>query len=461
MTEDESNSRWEPHDSSPFSESQPEPAQQPPPPAPDGGYGWVVTACVAIVNGHSWGINAAYSVFLAHYLANETFSGATHLEYAFVGSLSIGCTLLISPLATISVREFGTRPTMLFGALLQSVSLIGASLSTKMWHLFLSQGALFGIGMGLLFLPSYGIIAQWFTKRRALANGFAIAGAGIGGLIYSLGSGAMIRNLGLDWAFRILSIITFVINAACTLLIRTRYEATGSRQLAFDSSLLKRVEYLLILAFGSFSMLGYFVLIFTLANYANEIGLDASQAAVIPALLMLGQALGRPVIGYFSDTIGPINMATSMTLLIGVFALTIWVNAKAYGVLVFFALIEGTVAGAFWVTVAPVMVEVIGLENLPSGLTLLWLALVLPSTFSEPIALEIVVRTGNYIGAQLFTGLVFIAAAICMGLLRGWKIGQAKGNAEASADSTQRVRYEKQHGYPRAFIHDCFKWQNV
>ncbi|KAH6974788.1 major facilitator superfamily domain-containing protein [Ilyonectria destructans] len=417
MTEGESNSRWEPHDSSPFSESQPEPVQQPPPPAPDGGYGWVVTACVAIVNGHSWGINAAYSVFLAHYLANETFSGATNLEYAFVGSLSIGCTLLISPLATISVREFGTRPTMLFGALLQSVSLIGASLSTKMWHLFLSQGALFGIGMGLLFLPSYGIIAQ--------------------------------------------CIITFVINAACTLLIRTRYEATGSRQLAFDSSLLKRVEYLLILAFGSFSMLGYFVLIFTLANYANEIGLDAPQAAVIPALLMLGQALGRPVIGYFSDTIGPINMATSMTLLIGVFALTIWVNAKTYGVLVFFALIEGTVAGAFWVTVAPAMVEVIGLENLPSGLTLLWLALVLPSTFSEPIALEIVVRTGNYIGAQLFTGLVFIAAAICMGLLRGWKIGQAKGNAEASADSTQRVRYEKQHGYPRAFIYDCFKWQNV
>ncbi|KAH7142672.1 major facilitator superfamily domain-containing protein [Dactylonectria estremocensis] len=460
MAEDKSNSRWELHDSSPFYESQPEPVQQPLPPAPDGCYGWVVTACVAIVNGHSWGINAAYSVFLAHYLANETFSGATHLEYAFVGSLSIGCTFLISPLATICVREFGTRPTMLFGALLQSVSLICASLSTKMWHLFLSQGALFGIGMGLLFLPSYGIIAQWFTKRRALANGVAIAGAGIGGLIYSLGSGAMIRKLGLDWAFRILSIITFVINAACILLIRARYEAIGSRQLAFDTSLLKRVEYLLILAFGSFSMLGYFVLIFTLANYANEIGLDASQAAVIPALLMLGQALGRPVIGYFSDTIGPINMATLMTLLIGVFSLTIWVNAKTYGVLIFFALIEGTVAGAFWVTVAPVMVEVIGLENLPSGLTLLWLTLVLPSTFSEPIALQTVVGTGNYIGAQLFTGLVFIAAAICMGLLRGWKIGQAKGNAEASADTTKRVRYEK-HGYTRAFIYDCFKWKNV
>lgn len=36
--------------------------------------------------------------------------------------------------------------------------------------------------MELLFLPSYGIVAQWFTTRRALDNGVAIAGAGLGGL---------------------------------------------------------------------------------------------------------------------------------------------------------------------------------------------------------------------------------------------------------------------------------------
>ncbi|KAK4462398.1 major facilitator superfamily domain-containing protein [Cladorrhinum samala] len=460
MTQDErSRSRGQAHEPNPILENQAETVQQQqqqqlPSPPPDGGYGWAVTASVAIVNGHSWGINAAYSVFLSHYLANDVFSGATPLGYAFVGSLSIGCTFLISPLATIAVRVFGTRPTMLLGALLQSVSLVCASFATRMWHLFLSQGALFGIGMGLVFVPSYGIISQWFAARRALANGIAIAGAGIGGLVYSLGSGAMIRNLGLEWALRILSTVSFVVNISCILLIRTRYGATGSRQLALDPGLLKRVEYLLILAFGSFSMLGYFVLLFTLANYADEIGLDASQAAVIPALLMLGQAVGRPVIGHFSDKIGCINMAALLTLLTGVFSLTIWVNAKTYSVLILFALVGGTVAGVFWVTVAPVMAEVVGLENLPSGLTQLWLALVLPATFSEPIALEIVVQTGNYIGAQLFTGLVFIAAALCMALLRGWAIGRTtRRNAEAAS--------EKRRGGAGAFLHDCCKWQRV
>lgn len=70
-------------------------AQPKVPPPPNGGYGWVCTVCSAIINGHTWGLNSSYGVFLAHYLANNTFPGATALEYAFVGSLSISCAMLI------------------------------------------------------------------------------------------------------------------------------------------------------------------------------------------------------------------------------------------------------------------------------------------------------------------------------------------------------------------------------
>lgn len=409
-----------------------ESSQSPSPPDTtlDGGYGWVVTTSVAIINGHSWGISAAYSVFLAHYLSESIFPGATALMYAFVGSLSIGVTLLISPLVTIMARELGTKPTMLIGAILQSASLICASLSYKIWHLFLSQGLLFGIGMGLLFLPSYGIISQWFTKRYALANGIAIAGAGLGGFTYSLATRAIIRDLSLEWAYRILAIISVVTNITCTLLIKTPYGLAPARQLAFDTTLLKKAEYLLILGFGAFSMLGYFVLIFTLANYANVIGLDSSQASLIPALFMLGQAIGRPGIGWLSDEYGRLNMTFLMTFSTGVFSLVIWVNAKSFGVLILFAIIGGLSAGVFWVNVAPVLIEVMGIENLPSSLSILWLAMVIPSTFSEPIALEIYIGTGNYLGAQLFTGFMFIAASLCMLVLRGRHINQGERDVQ-------------------------------
>ncbi|OAL19169.1 hypothetical protein AYO20_11680 [Fonsecaea nubica] len=436
--------------------------EQPRTATPDGGYGWIVTLCVAVVNAHSWGVNAAYSVFLAYYLKNDTFPGVGPLEYALVGSLSIGTTLLLSPLVTMFVRAVGTRPTMVCGALLQSVSLICASISTAFWQLLLSQGAFFGVGMGLLFLPSYGIVSQWFTKRRALANGAAIAGAGLGGLTYSLSASAMIGSRGLSWTLRNFSIITFVVNTTAILLIKTRYESIGSRQLAFDFTLLKRMEYIALLVFGSLSMLGYFVLVFTLANYANEIGLDDSQAAVIPALFMLGQALGRPLIGHFADSFGRFNLATLMTLLTGVFALSIWINAKTYGLLIFFALVQGTVGGVFWVLAAPVMAEIIGIENLPSGLSIFWVVLAIPSIASAPIVLQIVAKSGSYVCAQIFTGVVFVVAGLCMGLLRRWQISQnAKQRSERTLDRTDAVAEEAQRGHPKRFVRACFRTQII
>jgi MFS family permease len=116
-------------------------------------------------------------------------------------------------------------------------------------------------------------------------------------------------------------------------------------------------------------------------------------------------------------------MAAMMTFASGVFALAIWVPSNSYGVLVFYALIGGAVIGTYWATIAPVAAEIIGLRDLPSALSLSWIVLVLPTTFSEPIALEIVQRTpAGYLGAQLFAGLMYIAAALCLVPVRAWKI---------------------------------------
>ncbi|KAK5992519.1 putative transporter MCH2 [Cladobotryum mycophilum] len=443
-----------------------------PEPPPNGGYGWVCTACIAIINGHTWGLNSSYGVFLAHYLDQNTFPGATTLQYAFVGSLSISCAMMVSPLATIGVRELGTKPTMFIGIFLETASLICASFASQIWHLFLTQGVLFGFGMGFLFTPSVGIVPQWFTTRRSLANGISACGSGLGGVIYSFAAGAMIQNLGLGWAFRILGIIAFVVNTVCTLLLRDRNKIIGSSQLAFDTSLLKRAEYVLLVIFGWFSILGYIVLIFSLANYAREIGLRPSQAALVSAFFNLGQGLGRPLIGHFSDRTGRINMAVCTTFMAAVFSLAIWINAKSYGVLIFFALIAGTVGGTFWTVIAPVTAEVVGLKNVPSALNIMWIMIVLPSIFSEPIALQIVAGTGSYLGTQIWTGVMFIAAAAVLTMVRGWKIAELDEIAKARHEAPEHIdpykienseevsMRSKQVGRKRMFL-DCWKKAKV
>jgi len=115
------------------------PAPGPEPP-PNGGYGWVCTICCGTINAHTWGLNSSYGVFLAHYLATDTFPGASSLEYAFVGSLSISCAMLVSPFATMTTRLYGTRATLFIGIVFETASLLGASWAREIWQLFLSQG---------------------------------------------------------------------------------------------------------------------------------------------------------------------------------------------------------------------------------------------------------------------------------------------------------------------------------
>lgn len=213
------------------------------------------------------------------------------------------------------------------------------------------------------FVASVGIVPQWFSKRRSFANSIAASGSGIGGLAYSLASQAMIQSIGLGWAFRVLAILAFAVNALCAIVIRDRNRAIGSVQLAFDVSLFRRKEFILLQLWGFFSMLGYIVLLFSLPNYARSIGLSAKQGSVIGALLNLGQGkavlcsfgnmgytdcgpgAGRPLVGYFSDTFGRINMAGTGSFFAGLCCLVIWTFAKDFGVLIFFALIVRQIPG--------------------------------------------------------------------------------------------------------------------
>ncbi|CZT05034.1 related to protein MCH2 (monocarboxylate permease homolog) [Rhynchosporium agropyri] len=408
---------------------------------PDGGYGWLVVACVCLINAHTWGINSSYGVFLAYYLDYDTFPGASALEYAFVGGLSISMALIIAPLATVCVGRFGTRFTLGIGIVLETAGLLGASWAYEIWHLFLSQGLAYGFGMGFLFVASVGLIPQWFSTQRSFANSIAAAGSGMGGLIYSLATNAMIKSIGLGWAFRILAIVACAVNVICTLLIKDRNKQVGSVQMAFDVSLFKRVEFLLLLGWGFFSMLGYIVLLFSLPSYARSVGLTASQGSVIGALLNLGQGVGRPFVGYFSDSFGRINMACTCTFLAGFFCLVIWIFAKNYGVLIFFSVIVGTVAGTFWTTIGPVGAEVVGVKILPSALSIVWIVLVTPCTFAEPIGLELRQDSGDiYLHGQIFTGFMYIAAALCMWFLRAWKIQELSRVKETQAQRERDIR---------------------
>jgi nitrate/nitrite transporter NarK len=101
---------------------------------------------------------------------------------------------------------------------------------------------------------SVGIIPQWFHRRRSLANGIGTSGSGIFGMVYSLAANAMIQKMGLAWAFRVLGIVSFVVNFICAILLKDRNKHVSASLLAFDVRLFKRPEFWLFLGYGFFSV---------------------------------------------------------------------------------------------------------------------------------------------------------------------------------------------------------------
>jgi MFS family permease len=290
----------------------------------------------------------SYGVFLAYYLENRIYPSATSVDFAFIGSLNFTMSMLASPVVTVMAREYGIRVPMSIGILFQTAGFVAASFATKIWHLYLTQGMLVGLGLGFTWIPSIAILPQWFRRRRSLANGITSAGSGIGGLMFSLATRAAISHISLAWALRIIGILSGFMNILATIAVRSRNHVIQPKQHPFDVVLLRQYEVLLILAWAFASMLGYMTLLYSMSDFARSIGLDSSQAATVTAFLNLGAALGRPFIGVLSDKYGRIETAGYSTFLCAVLIFAIWVPATSYGLTSFFAIVTGAVFGVFW-----------------------------------------------------------------------------------------------------------------
>jgi predicted MFS family arabinose efflux permease len=308
--------------------------------------------------------------------------------------------MLIAPVVTVLTRKFGIHIIMLTGMVLQCVGFISASFAHRIWQLHISQGVLIGCGIGCLYIPALPILSQWFVKKRSLANGISAAGSGVGGAAFTWGTEAIIQRWNISWALRITGLVALVAQLIAITFIRDRNHAIKPSQLGFDTKLLRRYEVLLLLAWAFISMLGYVVLLFSLSDFALSIGLSRAQATDIIGLLNVGTAVGRPIIGILSDRWSRIDTAGALTLICGLSCFAFWIPATSYGLTVFFSILCGAILGVFWMvsvssldadvitymlivlvsqTIGPLCVEVAGIKNLQSLLSLSWASVIIPA----------------------------------------------------------------------------------
>lgn len=68
--------------------------------------------------------------------------------------------------------------------------------------------------------------AQYFNKKRGLANGIVYAGGGIGGTVISFAMDGLIHKLSPEWTFRIMGLVTLATGLPAAWLIKERAPIT-------------------------------------------------------------------------------------------------------------------------------------------------------------------------------------------------------------------------------------------
>ena len=73
--------------------------------------------------------------------------------------------------------RYGPRKVFPVGSALIGLGLIACSIANTDWQFFIYFGVVVGIGVSFLgSVPHNPILANWFSKKRGLVMGFALAG---------------------------------------------------------------------------------------------------------------------------------------------------------------------------------------------------------------------------------------------------------------------------------------------
>ncbi|KAF9356473.1 hypothetical protein BGX26_005206 [Mortierella sp. AD094] len=318
---------------------------------PEGGFGWLVVLASFIVYFWSFAPNVTFGVYQAHFLAENTFPGALATEISWVGSIGTASMYVLGPFVAPMTQLLGLRAVVAIGIVVSSLGLISASFATQLWHLYITQGLLFGCGVGLVLFSSLSVVSQYFEKRRGLANGIAVAGSGVGGLAMAPLTRLLIAKVGYRWCLRIIGMAVFTFLTAVFPFIRPRIK-TVKKGPIFDFSLFKIPGFIELVLTALVITFGYMIPIFLIPTYTSQV-------------LSEPPTTGANLLSMFSGINAAariVSVATNLATLTGFMAV--------YGIF-----------GGGFISIFPVVAaQVVGVERLSSALGVIYFGNVFDSS---------------------------------------------------------------------------------
>lgn len=120
----------------------------------------------------------AFGVFQSYY--QHKFPDQKPALIALIGCIQPFVLIFFGFLAG-PLWDAGHGRSLIFGGTcLTAFGYFMVSICDQYWQVMLAQGLLAGFGSCFLFVAAIAIIPQYFDRRKAIANGIAASGSGLG-----------------------------------------------------------------------------------------------------------------------------------------------------------------------------------------------------------------------------------------------------------------------------------------
>lgn len=210
---------------------------------PDGGTrSWIVVLGSFFLLMASYGMMNSVGVFQS-YLETNQLSSYSSTDVGWISSSFVFVALLLGVYIGPLFDTHGPKVLVYGGSVIFMLSLILFAECKQYWQFLLTFGVLGGIGAALVSTVAMACVPHWFEIRAGQAIGTALAGSGLGGIVFPFVMRAGFSNIGFKWTMRVLA---FVVGCLCLLgsfMVRARLPRRKSSKAVIDLRCFKDLKF--------------------------------------------------------------------------------------------------------------------------------------------------------------------------------------------------------------------------
>lgn len=322
--------------------------------------------------------------------------------------------------------HIGPRWVATIGGLLLGAGLLLASQATTLLQLYLFYGIIGGIGIGMTYVCPLSACVKWFPDKRGFISGVAVAGFGLGGLIYKPIIGYLIELTGVSSAFLYLGFIYLILVVAGAQLLKnpptddsplTMSESNisheSSVQFTPKQMLSTHQFYFLWVMFLFGSVSGLLVISFAVDIGVELANVNLEQAGNAVMVIALFNAGGRIILGNLSDRFGRKNTLMMIYGLTAFIMFYMSMGIMNYPMFLISVSLIGFCFGGFLSVFPSITADYYGTKNMGSNYGFMYQAYGL-SAFVGPL----IVKVLPFTTAFLLAGLICILAILMAKLVK-------------------------------------------